>query len=300
MNKWVKRTSLLLAALALGGVAAVLIGHEMGERKLRRVIEVAVQPVPAGSGLAALEQGRYLYSTRGCADCHGANGAGKEVINSGAMLVVSPNITSGANSAISAYNNVDWVRTMRHGVKPDGTPIMIMPSEDYSRLSDDDVGALIAYVAQLPPVPGRSRVVELPFMVTAMYGFGQVRDAAEIIDHALPPQAPVKAEVSLAHGQYVAHSCIGCHGATLSGGRIPGAPAEWPAAANLTPGDDSAMPRYATPEAFMQMLRSGKRPDGSAISSIMPFGSLSQMNDTDVRALHAYLATLPPRAAGGR
>lgn len=300
MNKWVKRTSIALAALAAAAVAAIVIGHGLGERKLQRVIKVAVRPVPVQSSPRVLEQGRYLFSTRGCADCHGASGAGKEVINSGAMLVVSPNITTGANSAISAYKNEDWVRTMRHGVKPDGTPIMIMPSEDYSRLSDDDAGALIAYITQLPPVPGRSRVVELPYMVKVMYGFGHVRDAAEIIDHTLPPQAPVKAAVSLAHGQYVAHSCIGCHGASLSGGRIPGAPAEWPAAANLTPGPGSAMPRYPSSEAFMQMLRSGKRPDGSAISSVMPFGSLRQMNEIDMRALHAYLATLPPRAAGGR
>lgn len=300
MNKWMKRTSIALGVLAAAGLAAVLAGHALGERKMQRVIRVAVQPVAVTPTPAALAQGRYLFSTRGCADCHGASGAGKEVIRSGAMLVVSPNITTGGNSAVSGYTNADWVRTLRHGVKPDGTPIMIMPSEDYSRLTDEDVAAIIAWVGQLPPVKGRQRVVQLPYMVKVMYGFGAVRDAAEIIDHSLPPETPVKTEVSVAHGAYVAHSCVGCHGATLSGGRIPGAPAEWPAPANLTPGEGSAMVRYASPEAFMQMLRTGKRPDGSAISTVMPFGSLRQMSDTDVRALHSYLRTLPPRPAGGR
>ena len=300
MNGWVKGTSLLLALLALSGVASVIIGHGMGERKLQRVVKVAVQAVPVSANRAALEQGRYLYSTRRCADCHGASGAGKVVINSGDMLVVSPNITRGANSAIAAYRNADWVRTMRHGVKPDGTPIMIMPSEDYSRLTDADVAAIIAYVEQLPAVPGRSRVVQLPWMVQVLYGFGAVRDAAEIIDHTLAPGVPVKAEVSLAHGAYVAHSCIGCHGAKLSGGRIPGSPPEWPAPANLTPGQGSAMARYPTADRFMHMLRTGQRPDGTPISNVMPFGSLRQMNETDMRALHAYLKTLPPRPEGGR
>jgi hypothetical protein len=32
----------------------------------------------------------------------------------------------------------------------------------------------------------------------------------------------------------------------------------------------------------------------------MPFGSIGQMNDTDLRALHAYLKTVPPRDAGQR
>lgn len=300
MNKWMKRTSIALAGLALAGVAAVLAGHALGERKMQRVIRIAVQPVPVSTSPGALAQGRYLFATRGCADCHGASGAGKEVINSGAMLVVSPNITSGGNSATSAYTNADWVRTLRHGVKPDGTPVMIMPSEDYNRLTDDDTAAIIAYIGQLPPVAGRAGLVQLPYMVKVMYGYGAVRDAAEMIDHRLPPELPVKQEVSLAHGAYVAHSCVGCHGPGLSGGRIPGAPTEWPAPANLTPGEGSAMRRYASADAFMDMLRSGKRPDGSTISSVMPFGSLRQMSETDMRALHGYLKTLPPRPAGGR
>jgi mono/diheme cytochrome c family protein len=302
MNKWMKRTCVALATLAVLSVATTIVGKHMGERKLQRVVKIAVAPLATSGSASAgrLERGRYLYSTRGCADCHGASGAGKEVIRSGAMLVVSPNISTGPNSAITNYTSADWVRTLRHGVKKDGTPLMIMPSEDYTRLTDDDVAAIIGYVAQLPPVAGPTRVVQLPVAVKVMYAIGMVRDASEMIDHTLAPQAPVADEVSVAHGAYVANSCIGCHGATFSGGKIPGAPPEWPAPANLTPGPGSAMARYAAPEDFMAMLRSGKRPDGSAISPVMPFGSLRQMSDTDLLALHRYLQTLPPRPAGQR
>ncbi len=48
------------------------------------------------------------------------------------------------------------------------------------------------------------------------------------------------------------------------------------------------------------MLRSGKRPDGSAVSTVMPFESLRVLNDTDVRAVYLYLKTLEPVAAGNR
>lgn len=300
MNKWVRRTSMALVTLTFLAVTTVLVGKELGERKMDRVVQVPVAPLVLRADARALAQGRYLYATRGCADCHGANGAGKEVIRSGAMLVDSPNITSGANSATTAYKTADWVRTLRHGVKPDGRPVMIMPSEDYNRLTDDDLVAVIAYVKQLPAVPGRTGKVALPVAVKVLYAFGAVRDAAEIIDHALPPEAPVPVAVSVEHGAYVARSCIGCHGAKLSGGKIPGAPPEWPATANLTPGSDSALRRYPTEEAFMLMLRSGIRPDGSLISPVMPFNSLREMSETDMRALHTYLRTLPPRAAGGR
>ncbi|WP_229256438.1 hypothetical protein [Duganella lactea] len=43
----------------------------------------------------------------------------------------------------------DWVRTLRHGVKPDGRPVQFMPSEDYNRLSDADTASLILYLQQL-------------------------------------------------------------------------------------------------------------------------------------------------------
>jgi hypothetical protein len=48
------------------------------------------------------------------------------------------------------------------------------------------------------------------------------------------------------------------------------------------------------------MLRSGQRPDGSAISRVMPFESLQALNDTDAQALYLHLKALAPRAAGNR
>jgi mono/diheme cytochrome c family protein len=300
MNKWMKRTSIGLVTLALVGVATVVGGKAAGERKLVRKIALDVAPVDVRSDPAQIEQGRYLFSTRGCADCHGAGGGGKTVMKEGKMLVISPNITAGANSVTTAYKVEDWVRTVRHGVKPNGNPIMIMPSEDYNRLTDDDVAAVIAYVRQLPPAAGAEPVIQLPTAVKVLYAFGLVKDAAEKINHALPPSVPVAPAVSVEHGAYVANTCMGCHGARLSGGKIPGAPPTWPATANLTPGKGSIMPRYPTADVFMATLRSGHRPDGTPISPVMPFNSLKQMTDTDLLALYSYLKTLPPVEAGNR
>lgn len=300
MNTWLKRAGTGFAVLAVAAGATVLLGQHLAERKMARTISLAVAPVELPAGAARVEQGRYLYRTRGCADCHGASGAGMEVIKEGAMLVVSPNIAPGANSATASYNSVDWVRTLRHGVKPNGQPVLIMPSEDYNRLTDADLGALISYIRQLPPVAGQRAVIRLPLEVEVQYGFGQIRDAAEIIDHSLPPSKPLAAAVTAQYGAYVANSCMGCHGEHLSGGRIPGSPPSWPAAANLTPGQGSAMVRYPTPAAFKAMLRSGLRPDGSPVNPLMPFGSLREMSDTDAGALYAYLATVAPREAGRR
>jgi cytochrome c553 len=96
----------------------------------------------------------------------------------------------------------------------------------------------------------------------------------------------------------VANACIGCHGAALSGGRIPGAPPDWPAAANLTPAADGALAKYPDVAAFSAMLRTGKRPDGSTVSAVMPFAALKELNDTDVQAIWLHLKALPATATG--
>jgi mono/diheme cytochrome c family protein len=300
MSKWVKRTSLLLAGLALLLIVATIVGKMMGERKMMRTVAFSMPPLSVQPDAAHIEQGRYLYNTRGCAQCHGGNGAGLTVLHEGSSLVVAPDITRGPNGVTANYKVEDWVRVVRHGVKPNGQPVLLMPSEDYNRLTDEDMAALVSYVQQMQAVPGERAVIDMPVPYTVLYGFDVIKDAAEKIDHTLPPSRPVPTAVSPAYGAYVANACIGCHGAQLSGGKIPGGPPSWPAAANLTPGKGSAMMRYPTPELFIAMLRTGRRPDGTAISPAMPFGSLGKMNETELKALHAYLKTVPARQSGQR
>jgi hypothetical protein len=174
---------------------------------------------------------------------------------------------------------------------------MIMPSEDYNRFTDQDLAAVVAYARSLPPLQGGAAILQFPPPVRILYGFGAIKDAAAKIDHSLPPAQPVAAGVNVAHGAYVANMCIGCHGAHLSGGKIAGGPPDWPPAANLTPGDGSAMTRYKDAAAFIAMLRSGKRPDGTAIQ-VMPFESLAKINDVDAQAIYEFLKTVPARPAG--
>ena len=294
--------------LLLGIVGLVLVGGAlfagavwMGERKRERTVEVRVVPVAFTTDAAALRQGKYLFESRGCGECHGLDGAGRVMLDDpNGLYVRTPNLTRGEGSPTAAYAEADWVRSIRHGVSPTGRPLLVMPCEDYNRFTDADLAAIVAYARSLPPVTGGAAQVRLPTFLKALYGAGVIPDAAEKIDHRLPPAQPVSVGVTTAHGAYVANMCIGCHGEHLSGGKIPGGPPDWPPAANLTPGAGSVMVRYDTPEKFIAMMRSGKRPDGSAVDKAMPFASLSAMNDTDLQAMYAYLRTLAPREAGKR
>ncbi|WP_428423212.1 c-type cytochrome [Methylibium sp.] len=302
MKRWIRRTA--LGAAVLLGLAAVAAwaGTWYADRKAQRRIDLPPYPLAAKNDPAAIERGHYLYASRGCADCHGDNAGGRVVIDDAktGFFVRGADISPGGAHVVAAYSPADWERSIRHGVRPDGRPLLVMPSEDYNRLTDDDVAALMAYLQQLPPAAGEPALVRMPILVKLLYAAGVIQDAAEKIDHLRAPSQPVPEDVSVAHGSYVANMCLGCHGSQLSGGKIPGAPPDWPAAANLTPGDGSALTRYADAPQFALMMRSGRRPDGSAVSPVMPFASLARMNDTDLAALYLYLKTVPPRPAGGR
>jgi mono/diheme cytochrome c family protein len=265
---------------------------------MQMVVAVTVQPVPVRTDAQALERGKYLFASRGCVDCHGANGAGRVFVEDGDSLRIrGPNITKGQGGVVARYQPADWVRAIRHGVAPGGWPLMVMPSEDYNRLTDEDLSSLLAYVESLPPAPGGPAEVRLTLPARVLYGFGAIHDAAGKIDHKLPPQQPVPEGVNVQHGAYVANMCLGCHGPQLAGGKIAGGPPDWPPTPNLTPGPGSALATYSNAEAMKAMFQNGKRPDGRAIK-VMPFESLRAMSDTDVRALYLYLKSLKPLPQG--
>ena len=292
MNRWLKRGVLVVLILVLGVGALVAAGLILGERRAARRIDITVAPVALRDDAAAVERGRYLYGSRGCMDCHGANGGGATVVDDGKGLkLAGPNLTVG-NPRMASYQPVDWVRSIRHGVGADGRALRVMPSEDYNRLTDDDLASIVAYVRQLAPQSGREQgIIQLPLPGRVIYGLGGIPEAVTKIDHSLAPAKSVPEGVTVDHGRYVAQMCAGCHGARLLGGKIPGAPPDWPAAPRLAAGEGSVMPRYKEAEAFVTMMRSGKRADGSTIA-VMPFTSLKAMSDTDLRALHLYLAQL--------
>ena len=298
MGKWLKRAGVLAVVLVLLAAAAAFTGLRMADSRMQRKVDIPVRPVAWASDAAALERGRYLFSSRGCVDCHGANGAGRTFAEDpGGLHIKGPNISPGPGSVVAGYQPDDWVRAIRHGVAPGGRPLMVMPSEDYNRFTDADLAALVAYVRSLPPAAGGPAIVQLPLPARVLYGFGAIEDAAAKIDHTLPPAQPVAEGVNAQHGAYVANMCLGCHGPQLAGGRIPGGPPDWPPAPNLTPGEGTVMVRYADADSLLRLFRTGKRHDGSDVK-VMPFGSLKEMNETDVRALHLYLRGLQPKPQG--
>jgi cytochrome c553 len=296
--RWLARIG--AALLGVSAVAAATV-FGLSQARLAHRYAIPAENVVIPNQPAAIEHGHHLAIISGCIDCHGQDLSGR-VFFENAMIgrFVAPNLTGGKGAI--AFTDQDWIRAIRHGVRPDGKPLLVMPSKQFYALSDADLGALIAYLKTVPAVDH-----ELP--ASAVSPMGRVlmlvmKDlpllAAERIDHdAARPPAP-RVGVTVEYGKYLAARCTGCHGETLSGGKIPGTPPDWPPALNLTPYPGAAVAQWSEAE-FINALRRGVTPRGHQFDTkYMPWKVLGQMTDDEMKAVWLYLKSLPPREYGSR
>lgn len=287
------------AVVALLLAVAATWVHFASRARLDRRFSVTPKAVALPDDPAALARGRHLAQTRGCNECHGADFGGARVIEDGAMgRVYGPNLTRGRGSRVAAWTDADWVRAIRHGVAPDGAALFLMPAEEYQHLADDDLGALIAFLKSVPPVDRERVKIELGPVARVLVATEKIKLPASLIDHGKVNPQPVAPGVTVEYGRYVAATCLGCHGPNLAGGKIEVGPPDWPEAANLTPHASGNVARW-TEADFIAAIRTGKRPDGSTINPIMPIG-FGRMDDVELKAMYAYLKTLPALPKGTR
>ncbi len=288
--------AVLLVALVAGGVFAL-----SSYRMSRRIAVHDSEPV-IRTDSASIARGRHLaIAIAKCVDCHGADLGGQLAVDAGPIgQLIAPNITSGAGGVLSALSDAELVRAIRHGVRPDGTPLRFMPTTSFNLLSDEDVAAIVAYLRTAPPVDRPSRGSVVRPLGRLLYVAGQLplMNESELVPHDGITRRTPPAGATAEYGAYLATvgGCTGCHGPGLSGGHVPGTPPSFKPAANLTP---TGIGQWSEQD-FVTALREGKRPDGSVIDPFMPVKYTAQMTDDELRALYAHLRTVPPRETGTR
>ncbi len=62
---------------------------------------------------------------------------------------------------------------------------------------------------------------------------------------------------------------------------------------NLTPDKETGLAGWTSDE-IVAAIRTGKRPDGSELSGVMPYASFSRLTDEDAAAIAAFLKSIPP------
>ena len=79
----------------------------------------------------------------------------------------------------------------------------------------------------------------------------------------------------------------------LAGGRVFALPIGHVVMPNITPDKETGIGGW-TDDQIITVIREGKRPDGGMIGPVMPIGFYRDISDGDMRAIVAYLRSVPP------
>jgi len=284
--------AVLLAIIFLAGLG--LYAKARMEITKRYPMPNASLMISADAG--SVERGKHLATVM-CKECHGDNLGGNPTFLDDPMIgtFATPNLTSGKGGLGGELTDADFFRILRHGIKPNGRSVFLMPAKDYYYMSDQDLADILAFLRSLPPVDRETPEPHIrPTVVgNLMYGAGLFGNmlGASLVDHSAEPPAAPQPGVTAEYGAYLVriNSCRDCHGQELAGGKSgePGAPL----APNLTDGGEL---RAWTEAQFITTLQTGVTPSGVELRARwMPWEYKGQMTEDELRAIWAFLKSLP-------
>ena len=303
--KWV---GIVLLVIIVGLLVAIF---SLQHRKF----DAPYPDIHASTDSAVIAHGKYLvFGPAHCAECHVSEEDYKEVVKgidkplSGGFDfelplgdVYSKNITPDKETGIGNFSDGEIARTLRYGVKKDGTALI--PFMNFFNMSDEDLTAVISYLRTMEPVQKQVPETHFNLMGKAVMAF-----------MIKPPKEPasfsksVTPDTTADYGKYLANTisnCVGCHTSTdmrtgkqigepFAGGmKMESATGEkniFCMTPNLTPDPETGRISKWTQQEFIDRFREGKKID----QSVMPWGPFKNYSDGDLKAIYNYLKSLPP------
>lgn len=280
MRRILRWVSIVLGSIAGLMLLAVLVVYAVSERELRRTYEVPAVSVAVPTDPASIQEGERLAAIHGCfGGCHGRQAEGAVMFDEPMIArFVAPNLTAAARK----FSDAELAVAIRNGLRPDGRSMVVMPSEAFIALTDEDLGRIIAFLKSLPETPGPGPHFELGPLGRVGFLAGKFKTAARLIAETVPP--PEATSTEAARGRYLARSiCAQCHGADLRGMATP---------AFVSP--DLRVATAYPPNEFSTLLRKGIGLGGRDLPMMGPWvrGPMSQLTDAEIAALYSYLHAL--------
>jgi cytochrome c553 len=279
--KWATAVLAVLSGLVLLAVAYVYGASTM---MIARRWPMPPQTFHVARGASPVE-GRHLAAVLGCTDCHGPNLEGQLLDFVPNSSLYAPNLVFLAKS----LSNSDLERAIRHAQKPDGSSIVVMPSNQYANLNDAEVSSLIAYIRSLhgtaPMTPDPSYgLFARAGLILGM--FSTEKSARETYKF----EEPLDLGPTLAAGRHMAMvACGECHRSDLTG---------------VKEGD------FQTPDLmvaaaydradFLHFMKTGSAAGGRELGLMSQTARhrFSHFTDSEANAVYDYLAARGQKLAG--
>jgi mono/diheme cytochrome c family protein len=267
--------------------------------------------VPAALAQAsAVERGAYLARAADCMACHTTQDGKAYAGGLGFKLpfgtLYSTNITPDKETGIGNYSDQDFLNAVHRGIRRDGARLYpAMPFASYTYMTDADALAIKAYLFSLPPV--RAAAPEN----TLMFPFNQ-RWTVSFWSALFNPDTRFEPDTSKSpewnRGAYLAEAlahCGECHTprnlafALNNRQKFAGAVTAGWRAFNISSDKNTGVGAWSD-EDLVSYLSIGHATGHGTASG--PMGeavdhSLSQLAPEDIRAMVAYLRTVPATAS---
>jgi mono/diheme cytochrome c family protein len=298
------RTRSLLVGLAMSVITAgVLIesvaGDAPGAAAGKRSFDAAL-----------IARGAQLSAIGNCATCHTRRGgqsfAGGLPLKTPFGVIYSTNITPDVDTGIGAWSEAEFLRAMHDGVDRAGRNLYpAFPFDHFTRVTDDDVGAIYAYIMTRDAVHSTVPANRLMFPMNARPLLSGWK--ALYFDRGVYRPDPARS-AEWNRGAYLVEGlghCGACHtprnrlGAEMKSDPLGGGEAEGWRASAINGSSPAPMPW--TVEQLTRYLRQGRDENhGTAAGPMSPVvHGLSEVPEADVRAMATYLTTVMASAPAG-
>ncbi len=306
-------------AWVIGGAAVALGLGGWGLAEATSPHAGPVAPFEASGTQSQIAHGEYLFHhVMVCAGCHSTrdftvHGHPRSALGAGSGpdafdralgipgVIYAPNITP---AGVGDWTDAELRHALVSGVTPDRRALFpIMPWPNFAKAAESDLDAVISYTRTLAPLDADvpERTLDLPLNVIVNF----------FPEAASPPDSPPSDDDPVARGRYLATlaSCADCHtpregGAPVEGMAYAGGSAFRRAgygtlfSANLTPDPETGLGSW-TEDDFLARFAAGEGHDNEKIAlgtpnPVMPWDEYAGMKEQDLRAIWAFLETLPP------
>ena len=263
-------------------------------------------PAPADPTPA---RGAYLARLGGCFACHTAKGgaplAGGLALTTPFGTLYTPNITPDRATGIGAWSTADFLRALRHGIRPDGSPLYpAFPYPSFAAMGDQDARAIHAYLMTQPAVhaPDRPNALRFPYSLRPLLWVWRW-----LFFHPHPFRPDPAQDAAWNRGAYLVQAlahCGECHtprnflGATIGTRALSGTTdgPDGQSVPNITPDPATGIGGWGADD-LVTLLTTGQTPEQDSVSGAMATAiadGLKYLTQEDARAIADYLLAQKP------